>query len=156
MTDIAPSPNPTEPWAVRKFGLTHYQASFPRCIAGILIGTLVGALVYLLYQSVIYPESFSLGRLRYEARDLAMVFFYTAVGITLVAGLPWWGLHALGFRGPFCAMSLGPILFSILVVVPGIVHMSPAALGWCAGTGLVIWRVAYRRHQPTIDPAIFA
>ena len=159
MTDIEPPPTPTEPWAVRDLGLTHYYTNFRRCVAGILIGSIFGAVAIILYESISFAE-FSIRIPRTDVFWAAWAFFILAVGIPVVAGLPWWGLHASGFRGPICAMCLGPILFLILLfLIFGQDSLSPrdlALLGWLASIGLVIWRVAYRRQEPAIDPAIFA
>lgn len=148
---IAPPP---APWAVRRFGLTHYVTRIPRCLAGLAIGAFVGAVINSAFFSVFMPIADMQIPMSFFAQSLFDTFFLLLIGMSVVAILPWIFLHFIGFRGPISAIILGPALLHATRFEQ--LFMPHLGTFVCAVAGLVVWRVAYRKFEFTIDADVFA
>lgn len=138
-----------QPWACRHLGLRHYTTT-PR---GVCAGLLCGAIVYAL--GLVASISVDEGA-REMLKFVPYAVLITAIGIPLVAGLPWAILHAIGFRGPVAAALLGPFLSgSICALAAMPVSVASIVIALSLVSGLAIWFVAYAPADAAIDPAVF-
>ena len=157
MDRLTGQPPPHPPWAVRKFGIEHYTFTMPRVILAV-----VGSVVF---RTLTSPSLWILATMHGSVSLTLVINVFISNLITLpaVMAIPWLILHSLGLRLPWHLIALS-ILFPLLELAaiflfsftyPSWVFILFNLLSY-VGTGLIFWRLAYRRADTQIDPGVFA
>jgi hypothetical protein len=136
---------------------SEYHTTLARAALALLVGTIVGALLtsgYMVVAELGHPVPSFTAAIRGSAEIFPYAVIAWAMGLGLIAPVPWLILHRRKLRSWPVAAGLGAVL-AFLVALPGpvVLHLPAiAALAvasffglFGAIVGIVVWRVAYRR-----------